>query len=225
MNKLVIKTKLAVLAAFCFLAFGLWTTLLVERSSWHRSDGKITALDVQCAMRATKDDHVYTKDISCDLVDVFKLMHGDKTWTVKEKYNATVAFAGIDGAPATTQMKLYASNGKPPAVGDTFPVLQNPKDLAEVIRPEGMGSVFMTLAAGVIGCAIVYFVFGRRLLKRKTTSPAREEPGQDTDRMKKADAMIASALAKRETEARASAPAPLIVRAGTRQAQGFGRKR
>lgn len=212
MNKLVVKTKLAVLAAFCFLAFGLWTMLLVERSGWHRSDGKITAIDVQCAMRASKDDRVYTKDIPCELVDAFKLLHADKTWTAKEKYNATVAFAGIDGAPATAQMKLYASNGKAPAVGDTLPVLQNPKDLTEVIRPEGIGSVFMTLAAGAIGCAIVYFVFGRRLLKRKTIAPARDEPGQATDRMKKADA-------------RTSAPAPLIVRAGTRQAQGFGRKR
>ncbi len=226
MTKLVIKTKLVAFAALCFLAVGVWTTMLVQHSGWHHAEAKIISLAAQCAVRTGKDDSVYAKDIACEQVDAFKLTHADRTWTVKQTYNATIAFEGVDGPLLITQMKLYPSDGKSPAVGDTLPVLQNPQDRTEIITPPDWLTVtLMILAAGLIGCAIIYFVFGRKLIKRMSAAAVRDTPADQTDRNTRADAMIAAAHARREAEARSRAPAPLIVRAGTPQARGFGRKR
>lgn len=198
--------------------------VLVKQSGWHASEGRITAVNVECGMRARKGDYEYTKTIACELVDVFKELHSDKTWTVTRKYNATVQFTGVDGA-AETQMTLYARDGQPPIVGDTFPVLQNPEDKTEVVRPDAGSTLTLTIGAGMLGAAILYFLFRRKPAPRTRPEGTHEEPANENARNDRADAMIAAALARRAAEARTATPSPLVVRSGTPQARSFGRKR
>jgi hypothetical protein len=226
MKNPILKGNILGLALLCFAAFAGGVLSLMKQSNWHRSQGKITAITLECGMRAVQGDNVYTKDIPCELSDAFKQVNADKTWKVTEKYQSTVQFTGADNAMATTEITLYARDGNKPAVGDTFPVLQNPEDTSEVVRPDPGLTVMLMIGSGLLGGAIVFFQFRRKPGQPKRPEPMLEETSNDNERNARADAMIAASLARRETEARATpAASPLVVRAGTAQARGFGRKR
>lgn len=220
------KGKILGLALLCLAVCAGGAITMMKQSNWHQSQARIVAITLECGMRARQGDYVYTKDLPCEMVETFKLVHADKTWSVTERYKSTVQFAGADGAQAKADMTLYARDGRKPQVGDTLVVLQNPQDSSQVERAETAGmTLLIKIGAGMLGAAILVFLFRGKPAPRKKPTPANDDAANENERNARADAMIAAALARQKTEKQA-APPPMVTRVGAPAARaGFGRKR
>jgi hypothetical protein len=221
------KGKILGLALVCFAVCAGGALMMLEQSGWRHSEGEIVAIKIECGMRARQGDYVYTADIPCESVAAFQIVNADKEWRITEKYQSTVQFAGADGAPEQTLMTLYKRDGRTPAVGDKFPVLQNPANPTEVVKPDAGMTVMLTVGAGMLCAIILFFFFRGKPAQRKRSAPVFDEAADERERGARADAMIAAALARREAEMRGAPRAPAATARSVLPQSGrggFGRK-
>lgn len=185
----------------------------MRKTSWRTADAQVTALEVSCHMKATEHSvgykTVYEKDIPCEAVDVFKSIHADKTWSTTEQFDATLKVTGADGSTTTAQMDLHRKDGVAPAVGDAFPVVQDPANPSKVAQMDSAGmSALVGILFGAVGALIMWFAFGGfgKARRARTTDTVAEGEASE----KRAEAMIAAAMAqmnKQQAKPAQAAPA------------------
>jgi hypothetical protein len=211
------KWKLAG-AGIVFAGIGLLGALdSMAKASWREAEAKVAAISVSCHMKA-EEQHIGYKtvneaDIDCGAVDAFKALHADLNWTSTENIDGTLSVPGLNGDVVSASMQLHRTEGRLPQVGDKLVVAQDPKNPAKVARTDAaQTSALIFVIMGGIGAVILWFAFG---VKGKTPKGA-AGLGLDGDAgaaesAKKADALIAAALANNKSQA---APAPKPMTAG-----------
>ena len=230
------KIKLVLIGGFCLLIAVFGGKDLIKKSSWPQAPAEILAVNVECDMKSTAHKIVYktvsTATIPCELVEAFKTVHADKEWKVTQKFTGTLRVGtGADAVEAT--MDLNKSGGREPQVGDTLTVVQNPTNPTQ-IEPAGMTGTRLTIVvgSGLLGSLLLFIAFrgsGPARARSTTTTFADDEAG-DAERARKADAMIAAALAKQATLPNKGAPARIaaagLAREGhlSGQRASFGRR-
>jgi hypothetical protein len=235
------KWKLAG-AGIVFCGIGVFGAVdAMDKAGWRKADAQVTMLEVSCHMKAT-EHHVGYKtiseaDIPCEAVEAFKILHADKTWSSTEQFDATLKVIGADGSTTTAQMDLHRKEGRAPAVGDAFPVMQNPAEPSKVAEMDSAGTAALIAAIfGGIGAVIMWFVFG--MGGKPKRAPAIDEGADAEASARRADAMIAAAMAQMSKpptqqpgKPSAGKPAPAMaapraapmIQSGARAS--FGRKR
>ena len=219
-------------------AFGALDSM--AKSSWRKAEAQVAAVSISCHMKA-EEQHIGYKtvseaDIDCEMVDAFKALHADLNWTSTENIDGTLSVPGLNGDVVSASMSLHRTEGQLPQVGDKLVVLQDPKNPAKVARTDAaQTSALIFVIMGGIGAVILWFAFGVKGKKPKG-SPVFDGDGGETESAKKADALIAAALAQSKAQpAPASRPVavakpmparqqPAMVTPGAARSS-FGRKR
>lgn len=223
------KIKLTVIGGFCVLIAVFGGKDIIKKSGWPEAPAEVLAVNVECDMESTAHKIVYktvsTATIPCDLVEAFKTVHADKEWKVTQKFTGTLRVGTGAGAVETT-MDLNKNGAREPQVGDTLTVVQNPANPTQ-IEPTGMTGTRITIVvgAGLLGALFLFIAFrgSRPAAARATTASFADDAAGADERARKADAMIAAALAKQGAMPGQSAPAGRMAAAEqARQARYAG---
>lgn len=224
------KIKLVMIGGFCLLIAIFGGKDIIKKSGWPQAPAEILAVNVECDMESTAHKIVYktvsTATIPCELVDAFKTVHADKEWKVTQKFTGTLRVGtGADAVEAT--MDLNKNGGREPQVGDTLTVVQNPANPTQ-IEPTGMTGTLITIVvgAGLLGALLLFIAFrgSRPAQARATTSNFADDAAGDAERARKADAMIAAALAKQATLPNQGAPARIAAAGLAREGRFSGQR-
>lgn len=180
----------------------------MTKSGWRKAEAQVVDVSVSCHMKS-EEKHIGYKtvseaDIPCDQQDVFRLVHSDKSWTTREDISGTLNVPGLNGDVASASMTLWRIDGRLPVVGDKFIVAQNPSNPAKVARTDAAGSSALIAAiCGAVGAFLLWLAFGLKggakpKLGSMALSPA--QAADDAERVRKADALIAAAVARNNSQ-------------------------
>jgi hypothetical protein len=231
------KIKLILIGGFCMLIAVFGGKDMIRKGGWPEVPAEIVSVNVECQMESTKNSIVYktvsSASIPCEMVEPFKALHSDKTWTVTRKFTGTVR-VGTDAGIVETTMDMETSHGREPQVGDKITVIQNPARQTQVERSGMTGARLMIVfGAAVVGALCLFFAFRRRRSPPAGAMAQSSFAGDALDtseRARKADAMIAAALARQGGTSNQAVSGRMAAAASAREARyagpraSFGRK-
>ncbi len=139
--------------------------------SWLPAQGRILSIVESCMLKATEYDILtktrYSKELPCELVDAFKAVHADKTWSVSHIYSGAVEVERAD-ATSTIEMSLHYIKNTPPAVGDILALRQNPADPTQVSYENRSATYPKLIAiAGAVAVPLLWLGLGAPWPRRR----------------------------------------------------------